>query len=242
MKKWSKYSATFLILSLVFCIGLGICIGLFDKPTMHLWLNGTHTAFGDFFFRYYTYVGEWVPYVVVALLLFYKAGWASFLLADVAISGLFSQGLKYWADTDRPYSYFAQHMPDVQLQFVDGVTLSKWYSFPSGHTTTFFALFFTLAILLCEIRDTNTGISRRSTDGRNFCLYTLINLFCFVLAVLGGYSRIYLNQHFAEDILGGAAIGILTTIGLLFAVPKLEPTAFWNWNLLQIRSKMSHHE
>ncbi|MCQ2311760.1 MAG: phosphatase PAP2 family protein [Paludibacteraceae bacterium] len=246
----------------MFCIGLGICIGIYDKIQMHLWLNGTHTHAGDVFFACYTHVGEWVPYVIVALLLFYKAGWASFLLIDVLLSGLIGQGLKYWADTDRPYMFFANHAPDIQLQFVEGVSLSKWYSFPSGHTVTFFALFMTLTVLLCEIsckntgelRQQNTGLSRRSpdseptasrqradsrptvdrhsTDTRSTLGYALINLFCFLLALLGGYSRIYLNQHFAEDILGGAVIGVIVTFALLYAVPKLENTTFWNWNLI----------
>ncbi|MCQ2347849.1 MAG: phosphatase PAP2 family protein [Paludibacteraceae bacterium] len=231
---------------------------------MHLWLNGTHTAAGDFFFRYYTVVGEWVPYVIVAFLLFYKAGWASFLLADVALSGLIGQGLKHLFDTDRPLTYFANHAPDIQLQLVEGVRMSRFYSFPSGHTITFFALFLTLTVLLCEILPcnkllrkikslSNTGFSRRRTDGEptanrqstdsrptvdrqskhtlSIGYIILINLFCFLLAVLGAYSRIYLNQHFAEDIFGGAIIGILTTVALLLAVPKLEHTAFWNWNI-----------
>ncbi len=212
---------------------------------MHLWLNGTHTEAGDFFFQYYTYVGEWVPYVIVAVLLvFYKAGWASFLLADVAISGLIGQGLKYGADTDRPLTYFAEHAPGVQLQLVEGVRMSEWYSFPSGHTTTFFALFLTLAIVLCEKyyfsrrrADGEPTRDRHAIDTRLTCGYAFINLFCFLLALLGGYSRIYLNQHFAEDILGGMTLGVLTTLALLFIVPKLDSTSFWHWNVLQLKRR-----
>ncbi|MCQ2342643.1 MAG: phosphatase PAP2 family protein [Paludibacteraceae bacterium] len=258
-KKWIKYSGVFVLLSLVFCIGLLCCIGYYDKIDLHLRLNATHTPFEDCFYAAYTHVGEWVPYVIVALLLFYKAGWASFLLADVLLSGLVGQIVKYIFNTDRPYLYFSRYAPDIQLQFVDGVELSQWYSFPSGHTTTFFALFLTLAIVLCEWTDICTGVcrrradgeptasrrmkqqlvgclptvDRRSTDGRIRGWYVLIDLFCFLLAVLGAYSRIYLNQHFAEDILGGAVIGVGTTIALLYAVPKIENTAFWNWNLIR---------
>jgi len=224
----------FLILSLIVAIGLGISIGCFDKIQMHLWLNGTHTTSGDFFFKYYTYIGEWVPYVVVAALLVYKAGWASFLLADVAVSGAIGQGLKYWADTDRPLTYFANHAPDIQLQLVDGVTMSEWYSFPSGHTTTFFALFLTLTIILQELLSSVTNHHKHPLLPAT-C--NLLSVTCYLLALLGGYSRIYLNQHFAEDILGGMIIGIATTILLLFLVPKLENTKFWNWNLLQLKKK-----
>lgn len=239
-----KNSIPFLVATCIFCIILGICIAYYDKAAMHLWLNGTHTITGDFFLQYYTYVGEWVPYVVVALLLFYKAGWASFLLVDVLVSGGLGQIVKYIADTDRPYMFFAKHYPDIRLQLVDGVEMSKWYSFPSGHTITFFAFFMTLAIILCEVVRTypyeqqphNTSSSRQSTDSRSTVVIRYwLSIVCFLLAVLGGYSRIYLNQHFAEDILGGAVLGTLTTFALLFVVPKLDKTAFWNWNLLQLK-------
>ena len=254
-----RNSLPFLFANIVFCVVLGIAIAYFDKAAMHLWLNGTHTAAGDFFFQYYTYVGEWVPYVIMALLLFYKAGWASFLLVDVLVSGGLGQILKYMANTDRPYLFFAKHYPDIQLQLVEGVEMSKWYSFPSGHSTTFFALFMTLTVILCEIvRKNSCQIAPENTSSSHLSPSTchlspatchlspatchLLSVVCFLLAVLGGYSRIYLNQHFAEDILGGATIGTLTTFALLFAVPKLEKTVIWNWNLLQIKQKTNNKE
>ena len=39
-------------------------------------------------------------------------------------------------------------------------------------------------------------------------------IFFFLCALLGAYSRIYLSQHFAEDIWGGVLIGL--TVSLLF--------------------------
>jgi len=227
---------------------------------MHLWLNPQHTLILDAFMRYYTLVGEWIPYIVVALLLFYKAGWSVFLLADVALSGLIGQGLKYLFDTDRPLRWFADNMPDVQLQLVDGVTMSKWYSFPSGHTTTFFALFFTLAIILSELSHQSdlsnpsdpsdpsdwsdpsassylSHWSDSSAPSHSPWWITLGIILCFLMAVLGGYSRIYLSQHFAEDIFGGALLGTLTTILLWWGMSRWRNTPFWNWNLLSLRRK-----
>ena len=228
--------------------------------------------------RSYTLVGEWIPYIVVALLLFYKAGWSVFLLADVALSGLIGQGLKYLFDTDRPLRWFADNMPEAQLQLVDGVTMSKWYSFPSGHTTTFFTLFFTLAIILSELfhhsnpsdpsdlsdpshlsdssasshqsdrsdpsHPSDSSASSHPSDpsassrlSHSPWWITLGIILCFLLAVLGGYSRIYLSQHFAEDIFGGALLGTLTTILLWWGMYRWRNTPFWNWNLLSLRRK-----
>ena len=207
----------------MFFVALGGALICCDKGQMHLWLNPEHTATADLFMQYYTLIGEWIPYIVVGLLLFYKVGWSLFLLADVAISGLIGQGLKYAFNTDRPLTWFAEHMPDVELQLVDGVRMSEWYSFPSGHTTTFFALFFTLAIIIAnsKLRQPKLWI-----------------ILCFMMAVLGGFSRIYLNQHFAEDIWGGALLGTITTILLYPAAIALQgKEKFWNWNLLTFFQK-----
>lgn len=220
MKQFIRLNWLYILLSILFMAGLGWALIVYPKAEMHLWLNACHTAFLDFFFSHYTAVGEWVPYVVVVGLLFYKAGWSSFLLVDVAVSGLLAQRLKYVFNTDRPYRWFMDHCPDVQLPLVDGVTLSKWYSFPSGHTTTFFALFFTLSIVI--------ALSGRNKHPN---LWAFI---CFVLTILGAYSRIYLSQHFAEDILGGAIIGFFSTCLLYVLVPPLRTTAFWNWRIQKI--------
>lgn len=224
-----KRSVPFLILSTLLLIALGIVLLQYDKAQLHLMMNAWHTPALDFFFRYYTYVGEWIPYVIVVGLLFYKAGWASFLLGNVLISGLIAQRLKYVFNTDRPYYYFAQNMPDVPLPFVDGVTLSKWYSFPSGHTVTFFAMFLTMVFILTE---------KSVTGNRQLAIRNLfVNLICFLFAVLGAYSRIYLSQHFAEDIFGGAIIGIITTLLLYIAVPHLQKTPFWDWKIKKMQKK-----
>lgn len=223
MKDFFKRNKLFLALCLAFFVTLGGALLFCDKGDMHILMNPEHTAGADFFMRYYTLVGEWIPYIVVGLLLFYKVGWSLFLLADVAISGLIGQGLKYAFNTDRPLTWFAKYMPEVKLELVDGVTMSEWYSFPSGHTTTFFALFFTLAIIIKE--------------SKLKCQETWITL-CFAMAVLGGFSRIYLNQHFAEDIWGGALLGTVTTILLYAAVPYLQSKEkFWNWNILHFFEK-----
>ena len=217
-----------------------------DKAAIHLFLNGFHTPWQDDVMRCYTVVGEWIPYVVVVLLLFYKAGWGMFLLADVALSGVLAQAAKYMADADRPYRWFANHYPDVQLPFVEGVRLSKFYSFPSGHTTTFFCLFMVLALVLTSYA-AHQRVSRSPvfaySCGRPHCLKrhlryinALIATLCFLLAALGAYSRIYLSQHFLEDIFGGVFIGVFSTFILLLFVPRLRHTRFWNWRPARLRN------
>ena len=67
-----KRNATFLIFSLLFLSLIGLVLLNYDKAEVPLRMNTFHTPFLDFFFRYYTVIGEWIPYVIVFLLLFYK--------------------------------------------------------------------------------------------------------------------------------------------------------------------------
>ena len=197
-----KQNRVFLLLSLGLMIVLSVALSIVPKGELHLLLCDRHTAVRDVFYKYYTQVGEWVPYVVCFLLLFYRLGWATFTTSCVLLSRAVTQVLKRIVDAPRPLTWFAVNYPDVQLPLVDGVEMSRYFSFPSGHTTTFFAFFFALSIIVCQH---DSSPVRRSVCGAVF----------FLLSALGGYSRIYLSQHFAADVLGGMAIGLLIT-GLLY--------------------------
>lgn len=197
-----KQNRAFLLLSLGLMAVLGVVLLVVPKGELHLLLCDRHTNARDIFYKYYTQVGEWVPYVVCFLLLFYRLGWAAFTTSCVLLSGAVTQVLKRIVDAPRPLTWFAANYPDVQLPLVDGVEMSRYFSFPSGHTTTFFAFFFALSIIVCQH---DSSPVRRSVCGAVF----------FLLSALGGYSRIYLSQHFAADVLGGMAIGLLIT-GLLY--------------------------
>lgn len=204
MKQLLRGNSIFLGLSLLLFIALAIIIGYIPKGELHLslCLYDSHTPFLDAFFRYYTQVGEWVPYVVCFLLLFYRFGWAAFTTSCVLLSGAVTQVQKRIVDAPRPLTWFATNYPDVQLPLVDGVEMSRYFSFPSGHTTTFFAFFFALSIIVSQSECRKTW-------------QVFIQVLFFFFAALGGYSRIYLSQHFAADILGGMGIGLLIT-GLLY--------------------------
>jgi membrane-associated phospholipid phosphatase len=64
-------------------------------------------------------------------------------------------------------------------------------SFPSGHATTCFAIFTTFAFI--------------SRDNKLRALLA-------VLAILFALTRVYLSQHFLEDVLVGSLIGTLTAV------------------------------
>lgn len=226
---------TFLGLTLLLLLATGLASWLGDKAAVHLALNACHQPWLDVFMRYYTQMGEWVPYVVVVVLLFYKAGWSLFLLTDLLLSGLLAQQLKYVFSTLRPVRYFQDFHPDVTLPLVDGQRLSEFYSMPSGHTVSLFVLFLTLSLVVangsCGVE---SSAPQRRCSGR---VSPLMQLLFFCLAALGAYSRIYLHMHFAEDIFGGALLAVCFTFLLLIFVPKLQKKAFWDWNFKKMHLK-----
>lgn len=205
MKRLFKQNSIFLGLSLLLIAVLAAAVTIVPKGELHLLLCNRHSAGQDIFYRYYTQVGEWVPYVVCIGLLIHRLSTAVFTTACVLLSGAATQIIKRIVDAPRPLTWFAGHYPDVQLPLVDGVHMSRFFSFPSGHTTTFFAFFFALSII----------VSHSSFASRKPMAAGALQMAFFCCAALGGYSRIYLSQHFAADVLGGMCIG-LTITGMLY--------------------------
>jgi len=186
MKKYLAFYIPYLLFVLIFTV-----LVLFNtKAYLHLLLTSYNTPFLDMFFHYYTFLGDWFPYLAAALLLFYRYRIGLFVFASQAASGLVSVGIKQTWNEPRPLLYFKEHFPIVQLHQVAGEHLHTIRSFPSGHTVTAFAFFLALAF---------------------FVRKPSIHFLCFIMAFLVGFSRIYLSQHFAGDVLVGSLIGVLVT-------------------------------
>ncbi len=196
---------------------MSVALILMPKQELHLALNvHAHTPALDLFFMYFTKIAEYMPYIIVVLLLFYSYGWAVVAALGQLGATLTTQILKHIVNAPRPKIFFEDNFPDLipQLHWVDGVNMHHWFSFPSGHTTAFFAMFFLLSLLFCD--------NIRSKESISQYWLILIQFFCFALAALGGYSRIYLSQHFTADVLAGTIVGVLLT-ALFYCLP-------WPWN------------
>ena len=221
MKQLIRNNAVFIALSLILLGVLGLALLYIPKGELHLLLNEYHTPARDIFYRYYTHVAEWFPYVIcVALLLFSRIGDGVFASAAMLLSALFTQVVKHIVVAPRPLTWFGEHMPDVQLPLVEGVDVHAIYSFPSGHTTSFFALAFVLSIVATK------KLSRFS-----LALSSTLQAIPVVLASFGGYSRIYLCQHFALDVFAGALVGTLITLLCYAVLHRYEGQNWYNYRI-----------
>ena len=211
----------FLIPTTILALIIVLALSLVPKAQLHLQLCQPHTAYLDTIIPLVTNLVDWLPYVTIVLLLFYRAGWATFLASNLLLSTLIVQPIKHIVYAPRPLTWFAENMPDISLPLVEGVSMNHWLSFPSGHTTTFFVLFFTLSIIMCD----------ENIKGKN-----ILSFICFLCATFGAYTRIYLSQHFALDIFAGILIAVVSTLILYyFLVLKTKNTRFWTWNVQKLR-------
>jgi membrane-associated phospholipid phosphatase len=177
---WVYLPLLIILLLLIFVI-------LTDNNTNYfLALNSLSSYTGDTFWAHLTVLGDTL--VALTLLVAFagrKPGvlWAGILAAMLAAA--WAQGLKYQFDMLRPPAVLP-----AELLHIIGPALQK-HSFPSGHTTTIFAL----AAVLC--------LQFRSIGWRGLFI---------LLAVLAGISRAAVGVHWPLDILAGAFGGWLSGV------------------------------
>jgi membrane-associated phospholipid phosphatase len=184
-----RYNRWFLITWLLFMIAGSFILLLLPSGYEVVWINQKHHLYWDYFFKYATEMGNGLIYVLVAAwLAWHRVGYGIIALICFSATGLTVQVLKrfVFADLDRP-KLLLQH---YGLHFVEGEKILTQYSFPSGHTATAFSMFYLLSLL---VRDERLGLP--------FALF----------AVIAGFSRIYLAQHFLADVLAGSVVGVALT-------------------------------
>ncbi|MBD3635893.1 MAG: phosphatase PAP2 family protein [Crocinitomicaceae bacterium] len=182
----------FLTIAGLFLLTGLILVLITEKEKLHLSVNGVTGGPYDQFFAWYTYIGDGlvVPVIVLLVSLAYPKKFVPHLvlgLTTFAISGLLAQFFKRVVFSD----YFRPSVVlEGKLHLIDGVNMHGGFSFPSGHSTVSFGLFIFIAYV--------------------FRKYRSIQGFCAILAILAAYSRVHISQHFIEDIIAGAFLGILT--------------------------------
>ena len=188
----------FLAGALYLLVGAALLLAL-EHGEAILFFSGKRDATGDAFFRHWTRLGEVPAYLLLCLVFLFVRARHSLSFAIIGgLAAVISLGTKWLFARRRPRLFFEdQNLLDT-INLADGVTLDDLYtganSFPSGHTLSAFALYTYLALILPEKR--------------------YAGLACFTVALLVAVSRIYLVQHFLEDVYVGAMLGTLLGWGV----------------------------
>jgi membrane-associated phospholipid phosphatase len=193
MKNVIKNNWSFFIpFAVVWLLVLGIVLGTTKLEQMQF-INAHNSLWADYFFLGATEWGEgWFFFAVILVhIIFVRFDRAMMFAVSLALSTLISSTSKLWFNTLRPIGFFEGL--NHQWHLIKDLPINIHLSFPSGHTTTAFAVF-TMLMLLNS--------------------YKKMGFIFVLLAWLTGYSRCYLFQHFPEDVLGGAVIGSMSSLSV----------------------------
>lgn len=215
MKKTLQQNFAFIIPYFLFLITVGILLSIYPKGDVHLLINQYRFDFCDYFFFCATYIGDGIAVVSLTLLLcFVKYRYAILVAVSNIIAALITQTLKHtlFSDVVRPKKFFEGI---AELNFVPWAENYFYNSFPSGHTTSAFATFFCLALII---------------ENR------FLKFLMFVIALMIGFSRIYLSQHFLNDVYAGSLIGVIFSLLIyhyLFLSDKTKNISWMDKSILK---------
>lgn len=200
------------------CLIVKIC---FTREQIYFSVNGHYSRWADFVFPFVTDVGNgWTIIIASVLLVLINYRYAFLLATTYTITSLLAQIVKFIFVAPRPHLYFKSQIST--MHFVKGVEILNYNSFPSGHTVSAFAG----AVLI-------TYLAKRKGWG----------ILLLLVAVSVGFSRMYLSEHFFEDVVAGSSLGVFITI---FWISYIDSKKFlqspnWNRGLLKPHKKSDHN-
>jgi membrane-associated phospholipid phosphatase len=200
---------------LFFLILGGSILVSFSKIDIHWFINQYNNKIADFFFKYFTDLGDGViSALAIIVLLFVRYRYTLAMILSTFLSTLIVRLFKQLLlpDFDRPVLIFQKIN---HLHLVPGVDMHTINSFPSGHSATAFSVYLLLAMI---------------TENK------FTKLLLFTVAFLVAYSRIYLSQHFFVDIYFGSLIGAFASILSFFWTLQWKNPR-WDLSLLNKMNK-----
>ena len=193
MKKLIRENSYYYITCLFLFVCTSVLLLFLSKIEVTYWVNAHYSSLLDKIILVVDNMGT-LPFAIIALafLWIFKGRKIAFygLICFISVS-LFTIFLKFivFPGTPRPTVLLEDMLP---LRLIEGVIQRKTESFPSGHTSSAFAIATFFALVFPRKR---------------------WHVLFAVLAASVGYARIYLSQHFITDVYIGMLIGItLTTL------------------------------
>ena len=190
---------------MAFCVAalviFAYSVAVIPKGELVILINEHHNPILDQIFKYITHLGDGATMAVLLVGLLFVSYKLSMLAAfSIIFQSIIVSLFKRWLykGLPRPTAF----VEGFDWHFIDGVDVHATNTFPSGHTTTAFALFGLMAVIFA-----NRGY--------------FLNLIFFLLAYSVGFSRVYLLQHFVVDAYFGALFGVLSVVLSLLLMEKL---------------------
>ncbi len=216
VRPFSSCRTFFVLVAFFLLAGSGLSL-ICSQETIFLAVNRIHHPVADRVFLVLTHLGDGLfMFLTGCVLLLVRLRFAFLTFVCLLAGGLAAQCIKKLLAWPRPAKFFDGVEP---LRIIPGYAVHWHNAFPSGHTTTVFSL--ALVLLYVLIRTGRTG---------QLWQYGL-----FVAALLVGYSRIYLSEHFFGDVLAGALLGAgLTGIVIWW----METSRWYHSGFMDRRLKM----
>jgi len=191
---------------------------LTTKAGLFLFMNAFHTPVADVCAPWLTILGDGRTAALLPVMLFFvhrPLAWraALALILTLALVQICKQLIFH--DALRPTAYFEAIGSRVN-HLIPGVDQHRHQSFPSGHTAAAFAMAALLSFL-----SPPRPLSALPASTRKVTLLTL--------ALLIGYTRVYLSQHFFEDVVAGSFLGVFSATLMIWVWPLPTDSKEVSW-------------
>jgi len=173
----------------------------YPKLEIQRYINSFYHPKANIIFNFLTHFAEgWFTVPLLAFLFIYSWRKALYISLIYGVSSLLVAILKLFVFSSfkRPH-WFNELIHDKNYNWIEGLKMHDDFSFPSGHTTVAFCIFFGLALIIPNKK---------------------IGAALIALASLVGFSRTYLSYHFLMDLVAGSFLGVSTALGMFYILRK----------------------
>ena len=140
-----------------------------------------------------------VPAFIVIRFVWKNEQWSAkilYLILCISLSGILNTGIKWLMGRNRPINLIEDGV--FGFDFFRIIYLYETTSFPSGHTVTAFAMATSFSFL-----------------------YPRWSVPAFLIAAMIGLSRIVLTAHYLSDVIAGAVVGVICSLGVKYLFDRL---------------------
>lgn len=183
-----KGSQLFYLCFFIWFVANGVLYIEIPQTDLFILINHCRGLPADFFFTGITFLGNGMVIIPAGLicLLYKRRDLGIGMIFSFVLTGIVTILLKHHFNYPRPAAYFSG---STLVRTASWIPLYYKHSFPSGHTASVFAAAITISLFASR---------KRWVSG-----------ICFLFACLTAYSRVYLGEHFVEDVWIGSLEGVV---------------------------------